>query len=258
MTLFAPLPAVAGGFSAVSADPPWRFASNSDARPGRNARRHYATLTPAEIAALPLADAVARDAYLFLWIIGPFLALGSHIPIMQAWGFKPTAMGLTWIKLRRSLGAQGATSALFFTERDLFVGGGLTLRRNVEFCVLGKRGKPQRLAKDVFEIILVPVRDHSRKPDEAYRRIERYCAGPYLDLFSCERRDGWIPYGDETGKYDGADARMDATPRSAGANPSNVGLRRGERCLDMKNPAQRRSGWLRRTETPFWDEMARM
>jgi hypothetical protein len=28
---------------------------------------------------------------------------------------------------------------------------------------------------------------HSRKPAEAYRRIERYAAGPHLELFACEQ-----------------------------------------------------------------------
>ena len=33
---FAPLPEIAGGWRCVLADPPWRFASKSDAAPGRN------------------------------------------------------------------------------------------------------------------------------------------------------------------------------------------------------------------------------
>ena len=40
--------------------------------------------------------------------------------------------------------------------------------------------------RDVHEVILAPVREHSRKPDEAYSRIERYCAGPRLELFARE------------------------------------------------------------------------
>jgi hypothetical protein len=32
--------------------------------------------------------------------------------------------------------------------------------------------------------------------------MERYCAGLRLDLFACEHRTGWIPNGDEVGKYD--------------------------------------------------------
>jgi N6-adenosine-specific RNA methylase IME4 len=64
-------------------------------------------------------------------------------------------------------------------------------------CVFARRGRPQRLAKDVFEIIVSPVGRHSEKPDEHYRRIERYCNGPYLDVFARRGRRGWTVWGDE-------------------------------------------------------------
>jgi N6-adenosine-specific RNA methylase IME4 len=70
---------------------------------------------------------------------------------------------------------------------------------------LGRRGRPERLAKDVFEIILAPRREHSRKPDEVYRRIERYCAGPRLELFARESRPGWTAWGNETTRFDAPD-----------------------------------------------------
>jgi N6-adenosine-specific RNA methylase IME4 len=54
----------------------------------------------------------------------------------------------------------------------------------------------------VHEVILAPVREHSRKPDEVYARIERFCAGPRLDLFARQRREGWTIYGDQTSKFD--------------------------------------------------------
>jgi hypothetical protein len=44
--IFAPLPAVAGGFARVHADPPWRFKSNSLARPGQAATRFSITDAP--------------------------------------------------------------------------------------------------------------------------------------------------------------------------------------------------------------------
>jgi len=60
-------------------------------------------------------------------------------------------------------------------------------------------------AKDVREIILAPVREHSRKPDEFFHRVERYCDGPYLELFARERRPGWDAWGDEADKFNGGD-----------------------------------------------------
>jgi N6-adenosine-specific RNA methylase IME4 len=189
--LFAPLPVVPGGFACIAADPPWRFASNSDAKPGRNARRHYRTLALSEIATLPVGDIAARDAFLWLWIPSPFLVVGAHIGLMRGWGFEPTALAFTWAKLNPN------APTLLFSERDFAIGGGLTTRKNTETVVLGRCGKPKRLAKDVRELILAPRREHSRKPDEFYRRAERYCAGPRLDLFAREHRSGWTCWGDE-------------------------------------------------------------
>jgi N6-adenosine-specific RNA methylase IME4 len=194
--LWEPLPEIVGGFACVHADVPARFRSNSEAKPGQNAMRHYACHPMVTIATLPVCDIVAPEAFLWFWTTGPLISIGAHIPVMRAWGFEPTAMGFVWVKLNTN------APPLWFRERDLFFGPGLTTRKNAEYVVLGRRGRPERLAKDVFEIILAPRREHSRKPSEAYQRIERYCAGPRLDLFPREHHDGWVPYGDEADKFD--------------------------------------------------------
>ena len=38
---------------------------------------------------------------------------------------------------------------------------------------------------------MAPVGEHSVKPDEVYRRIERLYNGPYLELFARKPRKGW-------------------------------------------------------------------
>jgi len=53
----------------------------------------------------------------------------------------------------------------------------------------------------VRELILAPRREHSRKPDEFYRRVEQYCEGPFADLFAREQRPGWDVWGDEVGRF---------------------------------------------------------
>jgi N6-adenosine-specific RNA methylase IME4 len=197
----APLPTVPGGFKVVCADPPWHFKSNSKARPGRNAMGHYACMPLADIAALPVRDVVADKAALFLWITGPFLAIGAHLPIMRAWGFKPSGMGFTWTKLNKR------AATLFICPEDVFMGGGLTTRKNAEFCVIGKRGKSVRRSASVREAIISPVREHSRKPDEFYDRVQQYAEGPYLELFARQSRPGWVTWGDEASKFDALAAR---------------------------------------------------
>ncbi len=192
----SPLPTIPGGFKVILADPPWNFKSNSLANPGRNARRHYACMSLADIAALPVADITAQDAVLFMWITSPFLVLGAHLPIMKAWGFKPSAVGFVWAKTNKS--AHGK----FLTRDDFFMGGGFTTRSNTELCLIGSKGRSLRKSASVRELIVAPVSRHSEKPLEAMARIEAYADGPRLEMFSRKSRPGWIAWGKETGKYD--------------------------------------------------------
>jgi N6-adenosine-specific RNA methylase IME4 len=173
--------------------------------------RHYSCLSPGQIASLPLKDVVAEDGLLWLWVPGPFLAIGAHLPIVRAWGFQPTAMGFTWVKLKRSFEV-GQLRLSSLAESDLHVGLGHTTRKNAEFCVLGRRGNPKRLADDVREVVLSPVGRHSEKPPSIYERISRYGAGPYLDLFARRRRPGWMAWGDEIDKLQPSETL--ATPGS--------------------------------------------
>jgi hypothetical protein len=69
-TLFARLPIVEGGFACVAGDVPSRFRSNSEAKPGRNAMRHYACHSMATLTTLPVREVVARDACLVFGRLG--------------------------------------------------------------------------------------------------------------------------------------------------------------------------------------------
>lgn len=51
------------------------------------------------------------------------------------------------------------------------------------------------------ELIVAPRREHSRKPDEVYSRIEALCDGPYVELFARQQSPNWICVGDEAGKF---------------------------------------------------------
>ena len=58
----------------------------------------------------------------------------------------------------------------------------------------------------MHEVIFAPAREHSRKPDEFYRRVERFCDGPRLDLFARASRPSWDTWGNEATKFDPAPA----------------------------------------------------
>jgi N6-adenosine-specific RNA methylase IME4 len=99
-----------------------------------------------------------------------------------------------WIKQKRRFNPQ-RLPLLPFTEADLHVGLGHTTRKNAEFCLLARRGSPRRNARNVREVVVSPLQEHSRKPDEVAARIERYCYGPYAELFARSTRPGWDCWG---------------------------------------------------------------
>jgi N6-adenosine-specific RNA methylase IME4 len=203
---FAPLPRVVGGFPCLVADVPLQFSSNSLARPGRNAMRHYRCSSAEELAALPIDNIAAPNAWLFFGATGP--CLPQALSIIAAWRFTYSGSGFVWVKLRRTYDSN-QLRLVPIAEADLHIGLGHTTRKNAEFCLLARRGRPQRLAADVREVVLAPVREHSRKPEEVFRRIERLCAGPRIELFARERRLRWISWGDEIGRFDATSVARD-------------------------------------------------
>jgi N6-adenosine-specific RNA methylase IME4 len=206
-TPFAGLPV--HHYRSIAIDPPSHFRARTAlqvANPGsrRDTERHYATMAFEELAALPVATLAAPEGcHLFVWTSGPFLP--QALRLIEAWGFRYSTRAFTWVKTKRSTASAQLEFMVPLSEADLHVGLGLTVRHQTELVLLGRRGNCRRAAKDVREAIIAPVRQHSRKPDEFYRRVERYCDGPYLDLFARERRPGWDAWGDEVDKF-GSDA----------------------------------------------------
>lgn len=187
-----PLPQ--GPFGCIVADPAWRFVMRS-AKGLEGRPQHYARMTQAQIKALPVADVAAPDCHLFLWTTGPHMR--QAFDVMDAWGFKFSTMAFTWIKLN-----PGEAAALFMTDSSFFMGQGYTTRKNSEWVLLGRRGKPKRHAKNVRELIIAQRREHSRKPDQFFERVERYVGDvPKLELFSRTDRPGWETWGDQVGRW---------------------------------------------------------
>jgi len=200
---FGDLPA--GEFAAISADPPWHFRAytaltKSNWVSRRDAEKHYPVLGLEDIKAMPVKALAARNTHLFLWVTGP--CLPKAFEVMEAWGFRYSGVAFTWIKLKKSFDANAATLLPpFYFDSDFHTGLGLTTRKNAEICLLGRRGSPKRLSREVRELIIAPRREHSRKPEEAYDRIMQYGSGPYLELFARQRRAGWSSWGNQVGHF---------------------------------------------------------
>lgn len=191
-----------GHFGCLVIDLPWRHATWSDKGRGRSAK--YDTMSLEECAALPVGDYAAGDAFLHFWITGPFLAIGAHVPIIKAYGFELSSIQHVWIKATRKAFEQGHLFGFMDDPKAFKMGMGKTSRQNCEYVVLGRRGSPRRLSAAVRQEIVEPAREHSRKPELFYRRVEEFCAGPRLDIFGRQRRAGWTVVGNEADKFGAA------------------------------------------------------
>lgn len=180
-------------FGAIYADPPWAFKTyTSDARvASRGSATPYQTMSMAEIEALPVADLAADNSVLFMWVVWP--TLPEALKVMEAWGFKYKTCAFAWMKADQY--------RLFALEEDVRMGLGFWTRANSEVALLGTRGKPKRRDASVRQGIIEPIREHSRKPDCVYERIEKLMVGPYLELFARQQRPGWTAWGNQTDKF---------------------------------------------------------
>lgn len=170
----------------IYADPPWLFENYSAAGEDRNANQHYGCMTVDQICKLPVGHLAAPDCALFIWATNPML--DRAFEVIKAWGFRYTGVAFTWAKRTK-------------TDSAWHMGLGYGTRQNTETCLLAKVGNPKRLAADVRELIVEPIREHSRKPDRVPADIERLFAGPYLEMFSRQQRAGWTCWGNEVGKF---------------------------------------------------------
>ena len=169
-------------YSVIYADPPWSFNVYSGKGKIRSADRHYDTQSLDDIRAMPVAQLAADDCALMMWAVMP--ELPGALEVIKAWGFTYKTVAFTWVKENRS-------------GNGLFWGMGYWTRANAEVCLLATRGAPKRQAMDVHQIIMSPVSEHSRKPDEAQVRIERLLPGPYLELYGRRPTPGWTVWGNQ-------------------------------------------------------------
>lgn len=166
-------------------DPPWKF---GDALPGatRGASKQYPCMTVWELSRFPLPP-VADDCLLLFWRVAAMQR--EALEVVDAWGFTVKSE-IVWRKLTQ-------------TGKPHF-GMGRYVRAAHETCLVATRGRVKvgdRSVRSVFEA-QVPIengkRVHSRKPDAIYEIAERLVpGGPYVELFSRRRREGWQCYGNE-------------------------------------------------------------
>lgn len=158
-------------FGTIYADPPWRY-SNQSTRAATD--DHYDTMTPTEIAALPIAQLTPEKAHLHLWTTNAFL---FECPkIIEAWGFEYKGV-FVWTKPQMGIGNYWRVSH--------------------EFLILGVKGGEMFYDKSQKSWIEANRTKHSVKPDIIAEIIEKVSPGPYLELFGRRLRPNWTVWGNE-------------------------------------------------------------
>jgi N6-adenosine-specific RNA methylase IME4 len=172
-------------YGVLLADPPWYFRNFSAKGEVKNPVAHYACMDAEALKALPVNHLAAEDCAMFMWATAPMLP--DAIELLKVWGFTFKSAG-SWAK-QSSTGAKWA------------FGTGYCFRSAAEFYLLGTRGKPKVRSRSVRNLIVAPVREHSRKPTALHENAEALFECPYCELFAREARQGWSAWGNDVDKF---------------------------------------------------------
>ncbi|MEH6630186.1 MAG: MT-A70 family methyltransferase [Halopseudomonas aestusnigri] len=173
-------------YGVIYADPPWTFKTFSKKGEGKSPQANYDCMSIKDICHLPVGNLAAKDCALLMWCTWPMIFEAKTVA--EAWGFKYSGLAWEWIKYNPDTGKYA-------------FGGGYGTRKNLEPCLLFRRGKPKALNRSTRDFIFAKRREHSRKPDEAYPLIENLFKGPYVELFARQQRPGWDAWGNQTDKF---------------------------------------------------------
>ncbi|WP_226781853.1 MT-A70 family methyltransferase [Oceaniglobus trochenteri] len=190
---FAPLTPFKYG--AILADPPWAYVMRSEKGHAKSPEAQYSTMDIEAIKSLPVAQLAGPSCYLFLWSTWPHLP--QAFEVMSAWGFAYVTGG-SWLKRTKTW--------------KINMGTGYVLRSATEPFLVGKIGTPQISSRSERNIILAPEqvadsiesqrREHSRKPEEMRRMIERLLPRQFCcELFAREAWSGNDVWGNETNRF---------------------------------------------------------
>lgn len=188
-------------FATIVADPPWpyegtgpwgnggRGAAARCNRPHPGSKERYGSMSIADLCALPVKAAAAKNAHLYLWTTNAFMVEAHQIA--RAWGFSPKTI-LTWVKTRQEDGKPSMKTGFYF-------------RGATEHCLFCVRGSLALMGEPHATAFLTPrpSAGHSAKPDYFYSMVEKQSPGPWLEVFArpvCElwpKRVGWQTWGNE-------------------------------------------------------------
>jgi N6-adenosine-specific RNA methylase IME4 len=180
-TLARPVQIPEDKYRCIVIDPPWPMEKiEREVRPNQ-VGFEYPTMSEGQILDFGVPhDIAAEDCHLFCWTTQKFLPF--CLKLVGEWGFRYVCT-LVWHK-------SGGFQPIGLPQY------------NCEFIVYSRIGAPKFIDTKAFPACFnAPRREHSRKPDEFYRLVERVTAGPRIDIFSRESREGFDQYGNEPDKF---------------------------------------------------------
>jgi N6-adenosine-specific RNA methylase IME4 len=171
--------------NAVVIDPPWNQTGGGKIR--RGADRHYKLMKQPEIIStckkMLSQYEVSDNAHFYIWVTNNQVPDGLNL--MEELGVRYVT-NVCWVKKRIGLGYY------FRGQHELML-----------FGVKGNGAIPKSENKKLSSVIVAKARQHSRKPEESYRLVEKRTTGRILYLFSRQKpKDRWIMVGDEINKFD--------------------------------------------------------
>jgi N6-adenosine-specific RNA methylase IME4 len=184
---------IEGKYQIIYADPPWQFNFRNRKGLSNQAKANlYDTMSDEDIKSLPINSLASENCALFLWVMNSKLNLG--LECMSKWGFDYKTIAFTWVK---------------WAKNTYHFGGGNWTRSNPEICLLGVKGKMKRQSASVRNLLVSPVREHSRKPDEVRDSIVQLMGDlPRVELFARQTVPGWGAWGNQTDFYDTEDDKI--------------------------------------------------
>ena len=170
----------------IYADPPWKYSSDPRSKRGiwGLAQNHYKSMTLKELKGLPIEGLADRNSICFMWATFPILP--HCIEVLESWGFKYKTVAFVWVK-QNKIGTDIKKYGL-----------GWYTRSNCELVLIGRRGQFVRNSTKVQQVVLSPIREHSKKPEEVRGRILELCGDlPRIELFARQKVEGWDCWGNE-------------------------------------------------------------
>ena len=168
-------------YQIIYADPAWKYKFGESSSSFVN--KKYDVMELDDLQKLPIKDIADDNSVLLMWITFPKLMWAEKV--INSWGFEYKTVAFVWVKQ--------------YDNNSIFIGNGYYTRSNAEICLLATRGQPlPRKSHSESQIVMSKVREHSRKPDEIYSRIERLFGDvSRIELFARERRQGWDVWGNQ-------------------------------------------------------------